>query len=234
MTCRNLDRLIAHCPSLKCSAVKVLLGSIEYLRGKQSCPSCGSILTALSSKQQKICPQWRLAFYMGPHMWTFKLLYGDNIFQKAAESRSENLMQLLPLRSIFPDRKYARSFAHDHIDLALILCWLQKCNSHGGGCTEARQAGLPKLPFLYLIDVEAECLISASAGVRYVALSYVWGQIRNFTTKHKNLQSLQRPGALGVSSISNLIPQTIRDAMHLTVFFEREIPLGRQSLHRSR
>jgi hypothetical protein len=216
-TCHSLDRLIAHCPFLKCSAVKVLLGSIEYVRGKRFCPSCCSILTALSSKEQKICPQWRLVFYMGPHMWVFKLLYGDNIFQKAAESLSGNLIQLLPLRSIFPNRKYGRSFAHDHIDLALIFSWLRKCNSHGEGCNEVRQTGVPKLQSLYLIDVEAGCLISTSARLRYVALSYVWGQVTTFTTKRKNIQSLQRPGALGVSSISKLIPQTIRDAMHLTL-----------------
>lgn len=221
-TCRSLDRLIAHCPSLKRSSVKVLLGSIDYVQGKRYCPSCRSILTALSSKVQTTCPHRHLVFYMGPHMWIFKLLYGDNIFQKAAESPSGNLIQLLPLRSIFPNRKYGRGFAHDHIDLALILCWLQKCHSHGEGCIEVRQTGLPSLPPLYLIDVEAECLISTSARLRYVALSYVWGQVTTFTTNRKNVQSLQRPGALQVSSVSKLIPQTIRDAMRLMICLEEK------------
>jgi len=123
----------------------------------------------------------------------------------------------------------------DRIDINLISSWIRTCDRVHVGEDAAANTNIASaltendLPFLYLIDLEQECLVriplstrtgEEKACPRYVALSYVWGKVEIPMTTTKNLQLLQTPGALSPQTFLRInkgkrLTRTIEDAMHL-------------------
>lgn len=66
---------------------------------------------------------------------------------------------------------------------------------------------------IQLIDVEDLMIVPATTQIRYLALSYVWGEHDSFKTTTKTSESLGQKGGLGKQM--NEIPQTIKDAMEV-------------------
>lgn len=59
------------------------------------------------------------------------------------------------------------------------------------------------------------CLVLKPAQTRYIALSYVWGDVKVATTTKSNLENLKKPGTIGPHVELLAIPKTIRDALRL-------------------
>ena len=64
------------------------------------------------------------------------------------------------------------------------------------------------------IDVEDMCIVDPKDGVRYVTLSYTWGDVEQLRLNRENEQEFRRAGWLWSMLVS--ITQTIRDAITLT------------------
>jgi hypothetical protein len=97
------------------------------------------------------------------------------------------------------------------VNLGLIKSWLNICDhNHGSVCNksryETRIGGHLKMVF---IDVQDECLVSATSAEKYFALSYVWGQVNMCKTTKANVN--ERRELNGLSSVP--FPKTIRDAI---------------------
>ncbi|GAB1317087.1 Heterokaryon incompatibility protein-domain-containing protein [Madurella fahalii] len=117
----------------------------------------------------------------------------------------------------------------DRIDMDLISSWIETCDRlHKEAATHSAISSLltqSGLSFLYLIDLEQECLVRvplagpSAEGLQYVALSYVWGRAEIPKTTTMNLQRLQQPGALSPRIFAGIsghrLSCTIADAMHL-------------------
>jgi hypothetical protein len=180
------------------------------------------MLSALRVENDSLDPHWTISFRISSMNFNFKLLCGNPLFHKSGWSllkKSTDVegcsVNLLPLRPIFPKLRYGRAFRRDYINVGLIFQWLQKCSNHGRACNVAEGTGLTRPLGLSLIDVDAACLVSNSADIRYIALSYVWGQGQTLETTKRNLGFLQRPGALSINNGNIAIPETIKDAMRL-------------------
>ena len=106
------------------------------------------------------------------------------------------------------------------VDINLLQTWLQDCETvHGRRCKGFRPEPLEPgvLGKFRLIDVSDRKLVSAQiAGSRhYAALSYTWGP-RNVAQLKLTQDTLGRLYAVGgLSSLSEDIPTTIKDAMEL-------------------
>lgn len=99
--------------------------------------------------------------------------------------------------------------------LALLYRWLSYCIHRHPACGERELSKVyPERVEIILIDVKQMCLFNAATNVRYLALSYVWGQISQFNTRAGNLGELLKPGSL--HEISAQIPNVIQDAIQLT------------------
>ncbi|KAH6981686.1 heterokaryon incompatibility protein-domain-containing protein [Ilyonectria sp. MPI-CAGE-AT-0026] len=105
------------------------------------------------------------------------------------------------------------------VDTARILRWIYSCERmHGSAC--ALPTGLAftdafrGLQVLRLLNVEANCLVETTGFNKYVALSYVWGDVSNFRLTKANRPALLEPGSL--NRVSHLIPETIKDAITFT------------------
>ena len=84
------------------------------------------------------------------------------------------------------------------VDFSLCRTWLERCRTEHG--TSCRQTWTDELLAFKMIDVHARKVVACPKNCSYVALSYVWGNIKPAT------------GALE----SRTLPQTIEDAISVT------------------
>ncbi|KAK3312227.1 heterokaryon incompatibility protein-domain-containing protein [Apodospora peruviana] len=96
----------------------------------------------------------------------------------------------------------------DTFNWGLAKLWLRTCEQeHGDDC--ARQIQSPEVIDTLLVDTRSLCLTKANSASRYVALSYVWGQVQQFQTTTANLPDLLQPNGLPEMKL----PNVIRDAI---------------------
>ncbi|KAI0186828.1 heterokaryon incompatibility protein-domain-containing protein [Xylaria flabelliformis] len=108
-----------------------------------------------------------------------------------------------------------RMFDPEQCDPAVIREWLDHCNRfHGNRCLVPQAWRCQTDVTNNFIDVELECIATPETEVPYVALSYVWGVVDTLQCLESNIDSLRQPGSLSLSG-SQIVPQTIRDAMRL-------------------
>lgn len=109
----------------------------------------------------------------------------------------------------------------DHLPISItrIRTWAEYCDSnHRGHCHgRSRPDLIEAASSLTFIDVELSCLVHASGSARYLALSYVWGQISpTLELKVETANKLFQVGSLTRPEFKELLPNTISDAMCLT------------------
>ncbi|KAF2120630.1 heterokaryon incompatibility protein-domain-containing protein [Lophiotrema nucula] len=104
------------------------------------------------------------------------------------------------------------------IDLEQIRRWLHSCRATHGDCCNNPYTDLlsEQLGNLDLVDVITLSLVTLPSSTPFVALSYVWGDVPVCKATRENLASLQQDGAFSGTTPGILIPNTIRDAIHLT------------------
>jgi hypothetical protein len=114
----------------------------------------------------------------------------------------------------------------------MIKRWLQQCEFvHKQSCMRLESPGqgivenwssplwnedrfMPLLLSLYFIDVHFNCLTRLPAGGRYLALSYVWGNVQSMQAHRSTIKHLKTPGSLWLAQ--SQLPAVILDAMQLT------------------
>jgi hypothetical protein len=110
-------------------------------------------------------------------------------------------------RTIIP-----KQLGQSQIDTRVVLSWIQNCNEHHEHCKIRRHESLNReRPVIRLIDVRSKRLIKMREPVKYMALSYVWGNTTMFRTQKKDLKALEEVD--GLSSYWNRLGQTIQDAI---------------------
>ncbi|EIW87352.1 HET-domain-containing protein [Coniophora puteana RWD-64-598 SS2] len=109
----------------------------------------------------------------------------------------------------------------DMVDLELLRRWIGLCErTHGAECAEPWWAPTEKwdLPSAArLLDVSDMALVPARRNIRYIALSYVWGNVAEgantaYWTTKENLTQRKAPGGVSL----DILPTTITDAILLT------------------
>lgn len=120
--------------------------------------------------------------------------------------------------SVHEAQESARFVSEDRIDLAVCREWLRDCESNHLEDCVSPGLGLEviaQLPAeMRVIDVVEGCIIPAPSNCRYVALSYVWGQVQTLSLRSETVKNLENPGALWEHR--STIPKTISDAIQVT------------------
>lgn len=102
-------------------------------------------------------------------------------------------------------------------DFRRLSSWVSTCETfHCRSCKMSPlrfEETFPGLPVLRLVDVELECLVELREVPRYVALSYIWGEIPSLRLSTMIRPRLMQPG--GIKAASKSIPRTINDAILL-------------------
>ncbi|PWY88863.1 hypothetical protein BO94DRAFT_574865 [Aspergillus sclerotioniger CBS 115572] len=125
-----------------------------------------------------------------------------------AESRMRLTTRLLSHHTLDGDH-FGRTIKQQ-IDFRLVRSWLDECINHADhDCGSVRS----DLPFILLIDVQDRRLVRARGHVKYLALSYVWGQVGGLQTVTQNYKAVQEKGSLCPDNPD--IPRVITDSMIL-------------------
>jgi hypothetical protein len=110
----------------------------------------------------------------------------------------------------------------------LVRNWLDRCANHAG-CQADHSSEDFDFSFR-LIDVQKGCLVEAPTDVRYVALSYVWGGVKQVMLNKTTRAYLEQEGSISDGGLKypdgkymhlrpglegRVIPRTIRDAILL-------------------
>lgn len=172
---------------------------------RSSCVSCQNIINSVFQDAERLTPT-------SAHVRNFyELLYMRIESPLQQTRRTLRLYRVETPALAYPT---ARACDPQQLDIGLLRKWIDRCQaSHGSKCLSHTIS--PPSHQIYLIDNEAGCLVHKSADCRYVALSYVCGQIPRPHTTKSNLPALQIPGSITAEAEQLTIPKTIRDALRL-------------------
>ena len=208
------------------------LGNFADLTSRENCVICGfaiiMITRAVSSVPDRFrfvpCANFFLDKWMNVNFFFHSHCDGDD--HSGCYKRNQ------PIGTIMRLAKQDRAcFGHHASDVprcigpgghqvctSLVRQWLRNCEElHGSRCNDLPHShNLESMQNLLLIDIARSRLVEVTSGHKrkYVALSYVWGNVRLLQTMKANFASLQRDGAL--DEAQKEIPTVIRDAMKLS------------------
>jgi len=178
------------------------------------------------------CGCLRGPFYPPPKFRCYRLHVNmeglDNFWERYPASRATAgsltifLMQEDAFKFGRPTNLHSRRVKNT-VDVDLVKKWIKLCQeNHGDECHDVwrKDDGEDKnLPgYVRLVDVVSMTLVPARSGCRYVALSYVWGNVSTeYRTMTDNIAERSIPGGLNTATF----PETITDS----ILFVRQLGL---------
>jgi hypothetical protein len=230
---KGVDNICLHCREI--DVEKLLLGR-DYLgpiqlRGYQEilqqddCALCRVFIRALSFSSQsfwqkghypiEICHLGRIQGTSSPPRLEVWFDATSSTLPIGVHGHMTTVGEILPMEELPNDenitpRGLARLLSNSAADFSLIQNWINYCrDNHESNCH-----GLPrKCVDMMLIDVERMRVTRCDSSLRYVCLSYVWGNVKAFHTTKSSLPDLEKEGSL--VPLGNRLPRTIRDAITL-------------------
>jgi hypothetical protein len=113
--------------------------------------------------------------------------------------------------------RFLKPTLESEFEVGRLSEWISTCNlAHAEKCcvkTADFEQSFPGLDVVRFIDVEQASIVELRAVPRYLALSYVWGEVANIRLTTGNRSSLLLPG--GIRKAGPKIPRTVRDAIEL-------------------
>jgi len=214
------------------------------IRMSTSCPLCGLIQRAVDAtcnaeqlniqKDSLHCLLYMTRFScfwdheQGYESFRFLTVLGTT----PSHERQLFAVDILPVESKLLPHCFVGRIVPEKISPQMIKRWLQQCEFvHKQSCMRLESPGqgivenwssplwnedrfMPLLPSLYFIDVHFNCLTRLPAGGRYLALSYVWGNVQSMQAHRSTIKHLKTPGSLWLAQ--SQLPAVILDAMQLT------------------
>ena len=184
------------------------------IKADTTCPSCRDFLNILDeggpdARYFKLTIRKDHSPGSDPKIWSAGVYTSTNMYSNYTYllRRSDYPTQLRNDSATYTEGK--------NLPTILIKSWLDTCEREHESCRHnpANELNMP----LYLIDVVEECItLKPVSNMRYIALSYVWGNVKSTSLTSGNVEELRTPRSLASGSPVATLPQTIRDAMRLT------------------
>ncbi|KAF2121454.1 heterokaryon incompatibility protein-domain-containing protein [Lophiotrema nucula] len=205
--CRDLD------------LVKVAIGDLRFtnffLNPKEpACILCTIMqyMHSVSQARSQVSPSQRYAIRVYVGYQTLEIYYG--LIQVALGQIRVSRMQP-PDSTFYPDTlstplKATAIVEPSQVNMKLVGDCFSDCSSNHPDCKIFRHETL----LVYLVDVVSRSIVRRPSDVRYLALSYVWGDVTSFNLTTSNIDALREPGSL--LSYFSRIPEVVRDAMRFT------------------
>lgn len=199
--------------------VETALGTWESLLEDNECQNHAIIFPVRKSlTNQRVVlrkPAHRKILYVQPDAYRHDASIG-------LDAPWEEMLLQEPMKTsdIRPHATRPRLIDRQWIDLDLPKAWLQDClRDHGDTCSTSDFGTSSVSSDLILVDTVQSCLVRHQFPGRYLALSYVWGQVNNFHTMTASFRDLCKTGSLDEAALNTSslrLPRTIRQAMKLT------------------
>lgn len=210
------------------------LGTWDELQRRTDCEVCKLVITAIAESLQAddsgaVSPEQIANILLLPDETSFRLSFPSPLSARLAFVSSD------ASTSLSPDT--ARLIRREGVDVTRVKSWLQACDENHPSCSWRNSTApcgrnrddeciemLSKVPFkgsfnekatsnFRVIDIERGCVEHAPLDTKYVALSYVWGQLPMVQLRKDNFEALTREGTL--ETFRQQLPRTINDAIDL-------------------
>ena len=215
------------------------LGTWSEMTQRGDCEVCKLVVAVINESLQqeegsKVPPEQSIEVLLLPEEASFRVSYPTPMSARLAFIGSE------VSRTYSPDT--ARLVRHEGIDVARVKNWLRTCDGNHTSCTwrdtstvsiVQQDDSIPDVKVIdgptslrfkdrfneaatsnfRVIDIEGGHIKPVPLDTKYVALSYVWGQLPMLQLRKDNFESLTSKGAL--ESIYQQLPRTITDAIDL-------------------
>ena len=190
------------------------LGTRKQIQArKDNCQFCRLVYNALfdNSIKYNIAEGSELGVIWNGEYYYFSASYGEDIEIKIAVIQEENAEP--------SPANFARAVNKKNVNLKLVQSWLDLCREHHQPGSPFQQMlggeSKPELPArLYdTRDLRVVASEDTEHDMKYVALSYVWGDVNNYRLYSTNKADLMTVGFF--KSIHDQLPSTIKDAMEL-------------------
>ena len=213
--CRTLDFCSDDLSSPSKNNKNIILGAYDDLLQRTSCQFCQLVLHLVRRKEEAadLC----IVDHEGPSKRT-ETKYELRKFGDAFEIYDGSSIQ----GYIHPAAKDASpvppatssNFSGPLLDIGRIRSWISECELKHVNCGIMEDSLVNHEPLdILLVDVQNNCLVKATTGQQYVALSYVRGNARMFHTTKSNYKALRKDDALDPQKTK--LPKAISDAMRL-------------------
>lgn len=147
------------------------------------------------------------------------MLCGRKIEEGHLCDEPHGYLELIPSAALSPTMEHFIPIDPLWLEIQRIRLWPTYCDKkHRGFCHRRSEwETIDPPPSMMLIDVNSQFLVQVSQPKKYIALSYVWGQLPGvLETKKCNVSQLQDVGALDSQPWAATMPKTVRDAMCFT------------------
>ncbi|KAF2841925.1 HET-domain-containing protein [Patellaria atrata CBS 101060] len=210
------------------SQPRIMLGSLQDLeRESTSCSSCRKLRNTFTThigprsspeKADAHFVEFRIESFRQPSLLVCTTM--DPTLEKEISVYAFTLIE----ESVFEKANspntliYGKLLDPSTVAIQSAQNWINNCDrNHSGHCGKLRIQPLAEpIPIMTVIDLEHANLVEVSGSVRYVALSYVWGQLQESLASSKsNFEILRKPGGLKSEDIWLALPNTIKDAMQM-------------------
>jgi hypothetical protein len=213
------------------------LGTWSEVTQRGDCEVCKLVVAAINEslhqeEESQVSPEQSLDVLLLPDEASFRLSYTTPMSARLAFIGSDGSSTHSP--------DMARLLRPEGVDVEKVKCWLRTCDENHSSCTwrdisvasiirrddstpDAKAIGGPKshrfkarfneaaTSNFRVIDIECGYIKPAPLDTKYVALSYVWGQLPMLQLRKDNFELLTSRGAL--ESIYQQLPPTITDAI---------------------
>lgn len=95
------------------------------------------------------------------------------------------------------------------IDASMVSRWIKLCENGPGHCCKPRMSVSDKASQIRLIDCQEMCLVEQKISSRYIALSYVWGNIDSVETTKARLVEFSQPNGLKTAEMTRTVGDAI-------------------------
>ncbi len=190
------------------------LGTRKQIQArKNNCQFCRLVFNALfdNSITYNVEEGSELGIIWNGEYYYFSASHGDDISIKIAVIQEENAEP--------SPANYARAVTKSYVDLKLVQSWLDLCREHHqpGSVFQQMLGGQSELELpARLYDTQDWCVVASDdtgPDMRYVTLSYVWGDANKYRLTRENKADFMTVGFF--KSIHDRLPSTIKDSMEL-------------------
>lgn len=175
----------------------LLVGNVSDVRDRKHCPFCQLIFQGLSTSD-RLLDTANVEIY-----WKYPGFY-----------RFHSVRFPVGSQIAFFDEKNTRLIDNNGIDISRIRQWLSVCSDRHSSCSLLQYTPDDEILNFRVIDVFHKCITIIPRNARYIALSYVWGQVGTYRLLKGNMRDLMKPK--GLSRVWEHVPLTIRDAISFT------------------
>ncbi|KAK4172589.1 hypothetical protein QBC36DRAFT_337536 [Triangularia setosa] len=211
------------------------LGSYHDISARQFCPMCRLVVQLLSNDKRLLPSKSSPAATGGvcviqQHGATpmeLRLTYVTGSPSSRDRLRPRGTIVVLsneyplPSGSYWEERpRFREYYLHTHrsahsselLDIDFVRYCLASCEKNHMSCSHpASHKTSGRSPAdIFLINVQEECLEPGTAALRYLALSYVWGDGKFYKTRSEDVPTLRKHGSLTPSAKLFNVPRTVR------------------------